>query len=421
MISRRHFLGASGAAAAAAGLTPGRAARASTVSAADRKFIFVVNYGGWDPTRVFATEFDNPAVDMERYAEAGMEGDLLYVAHDDRPSVTEFMQRNAEQVLLVNGILVPSIAHENCLRLSMTGTTATTRSDWPAMIADAASAEYPLPHMVIAGPSFPGALGGVVTRTGSSGQLQGLLSGDIISWSDTPTEGPGWRAEDVMDRYMARRFSAAADGARVARDQALLGALERSHERAQTLKDLLNVMDWSGGTSFANQLKMATDALALGISRCATLSFSYYGWDTHTQNDLYQSMNFEMLFGGLNDLMDALRVTPGTAGGSLADETVVMVLSEMGRTPQLNGSDGKDHWPYTSAMLVGPGVTGGRSIGGLDSYAYGKLIDFDTGEVDADNGRNLSVDSLGATVLTLAGVDPEEFMPGVPAVTGVLT
>lgn len=418
-MNRRTFLGAS-AAAAAAGLLPSRRARASTsVSGADLKFVFVVNYGGWDPTRVFAAEFDNPAFDMERLADSATVGDLSFVDSADRPSVRSFLETWYSRTLFINGILVPSIAHDNCLRLSMTGTTATTRSDWPSVIAAARSSDFSLPQLVVAGPSFPGDLGAMVTRTGSSGQLEALLSGNIRDWSDVPVGGPNARSEDILDSYMARRAAAAAAGASGAREIEQLAAFYRAVERGGELKNLLNVMDWGGGSGFTTQVRMAVDALSLGISRTVTLSTGY-GWDSHTQNDTTQSANFENLFAGLVSLMDMLSTQPGEVGETLADETVLVVLSEMGRTPQLNSADGKDHWPYTCTMVCGPNIAGNRVIGGFDYYAYGKTLDFESGEIDEDTGRNISVDSVGATLIQLAGIDSEEHLPGVQAISAVL-
>jgi hypothetical protein len=51
----------------------------------------------------------------------------------------------------------------------------------------------------------------------------------------------------------------------------------------------------------------------------------------------------------------------------LLESTLVVVLSEFGRTPKVNGSAGRDHWPdcYT-ALLAGGGVTGGAVFGSSD-------------------------------------------------------
>lgn len=420
MLTRRHLLRLGGGAAIAPMLLPVRHALAADTAPGALKFIYVVNYGGWDPTRVFATEFDNPNVDMERDADFGTIGNIQFADHEDRPAVRNFFARNYERSLIVNGVLVPSIAHDNCLKWQMTGTTAEGSSDWPAILAAARAGEFAIPHMVVSGPSFPGSLGGVVTRTGSSGQLSGLLDGSIIGWSDTPTAAPSTRAEDMMDRYLQRRAAAASQAARTTRDMALMGAYEQSLDQALTLKNLQGVIDFGSAASFGAQVRLGVDALAEGVSRCVTLSFSYYSWDTHIANDLYQSLNFEMLFTGLGDLMDRLRATPGELGGTLADETMVVVLSEMGRTPQLNAGEGKDHWPYTSVLFCGPGITGNRVVGGFDSLYYGELVDPTTGEV-TDTGSQLSSSALGATLLELCDIDPADYLTGTSALPGVLT
>jgi hypothetical protein len=385
----------------------------------DLKFVFVVNYGGWGPTRVFATEFDNPNVDMESTAQEGTFGNLRFVDHEDRPSVRNFLEYYYQKILFVNGILVPSVAHLNCLRLMLTGTTNNNSSDWPAMIAAKTAADYPLPHIVLEGPSYSGSLGGVVSRTGSSGQLEGLLNGEIIDWSDVATQGPSERAEDIMDRYLERRALAVQGNAKLERELEFANSFATSHGTAQSLKGLVGVTDFGSGTNFSAQIRLAVDTLSLGVSRCATIAYTGDIWDTHTNNDRDQSSNFEELFVGLQDLMNRLDTTFGHSTPYLSGETVVMVLSEMGRTPQLNESNGKDHWPYTSAMLIGPGLTTNRVVGGLDSYYYGELIDLASGELDP-NGADLSSASLGATLLNLADIEHGDYMPGVASIPGLL-
>jgi hypothetical protein len=413
--TRRRFLGTTGLTALGLGL-PFR--RGLAAGSGDLRFIFVYNYGGWDPTRVFASEFLNRSVDMEIDSEEDQLGDLSYVAHDERPSVTEFFQSWADRSLIVNGVMVPSIAHENCMKLSMTGTSSDGAADWPAILAGSVAEDFALPHLVVDGPSFPGTMGGFVTRTGSSGQFDGLLTGSILDWSDLPTSGPTRRAEDLLDAYLERRVAAVADGARAARTRELASSYASSLDRSLFLKGLQGIVDWDGGTGFASQIDLAVNALSLGISRCATISYSSY-WDSHELNDYYQNIAFEGLFSGLVSLMSTLSLTPGHSTDSMVDETVVVVMSEMGRTPALNSADGKDHWPYTSVLVTGPGVTGGRVVGGFDSYFYGETIDPDTGELDGD-GLDISIASLGATLLNLADVDHEEYLAGTLPLPGLL-
>jgi len=417
LLSRRSLLGASAASVGILGL-PFRPGYASPLAASAYKYIFVMNYGGWDPTRVFANEFSNPSVDMERLADSVTLGDLTYVSHEDRPSVDEFMHAFYERTMFVNGVLVPSVAHENCLKISMTGSTADGRSDWPAILASNQMSSFSLPHVVVGGPSYPGPLAGVSTRTGSSGQFEGLLSGEILEESDLPISLPASDLQEIMAHYMDKRVAAASMSARFAAEAALTESYANALSQANELKGLLHLADWSGGSALSDQLRLAVDLISMGVSRCATVSFTP-GWDTHTANDTDQSNNFEELFIELLDLQRSLEATPGEVADSLADETVVVVMSEMGRTPQHNDEKGKDHWPYTCMMICGPGIQGGRVIGGFDGLYYGQKIDLATAE-PSDDGVDITAASVGATLLQLADIDPAEFLTGIDPITGML-
>jgi hypothetical protein len=92
----------------------------------------------------------------------------------------------------------------------------------------------------------------------------------------------------------------------------------------------------------------------------------------------------------------------------------------MGRTPLLNQTNGKDHWPYTSVLMIGGGLTGGRVVGGFDDAYYGRLVDPSTGDT-TDEGEVLSAEAVGATLLAMADIDPEPYVSGVAPLQGVLT
>ncbi len=79
----------------------------------------------------------------------------------------------------------------------------------------------------------------------------------------------------------------------------------------------------------------------------------------------------------------------------LLDSTLVLALGEFGRTPKINGSAGRDHWPdcYT-ALLAGGGVTGGAVFGSSDKIGAYPATDPVT---PAD---------LAATVFWRFGIDP---------------
>jgi hypothetical protein len=85
------------------------------------------------------------------------------------------------------------------------------------------------------------------------------------------------------------------------------------------------------------------------------------GWDTHW--DHFKACE-GWLLPGLDRALSALLDDLGARG--LLDETLVVCLSEMGRTPQVNGKAGRDHWVGSYCALfagagVKPGVVHGRS------------------------------------------------------------
>jgi len=419
-MTRRHLLQGT-AAATALGLP--RLSRADT-AADGLKFIFVFNNGGWDPTRVFATEFRNGNVDMELRAEEATAGGITYVAHPDRPSVSSFIDAYHAEMLVLNGVQVRSIAHEICTMIALTGDTSGFKPDFATLIANHTGGDYTLPHLVLDGPSFPGELGTAVARTGARGQLEALLSGDILGWSDVPQPELPRPYEGTIDDYLARRVSARANLGRSAADQALSGAYADAFTKARDLKDYRYIMDFTTAGSLASQAQVAVDALSTGLSRCVSLGFPGFaggglGWDSHADNDDTQSTLFEGLFSGLGQLMQLLHATPGTSATTLAEETIVVVQSEMGRTPQLNATLGKDHWPYTSVMMLGPGLTTDRVVGAYNEGYVGELVDLDTAEVTG-SGRTLSAEAVGAALLSLADIDPAEHVAGADPLLGIL-
>jgi uncharacterized protein (DUF1501 family) len=417
MSTRRQFLTGSAAMVAAMGLP----IRAVAATPAERKFLFVFNPGGWDPTRVLVPAFDNPNVSMEAVAEPLTVGNLRVVDHPDRPSVRGFFEAHHARSVVLNGLMVRSIAHEICTMIAMTGTSEGTAPDWPAVLAASQKDGFTLPHLVLSGPSFPGDLGVAVARTGVNGQLAALLSGRALDNSDMPVRSLSAPAESVIDRYLARRVAARAGHPLGAVDARLTADMSGSLAKASALKDLQYGLDLAAGNGLADQIGVAVDALSMGVSRCVTLAHAgaQLGWDTHTNNDADQSVLWEELFQGLNQLVALLDATPGTSAPTLAEETTVVVLSEMGRTPAMNAFSGKDHWPYTAALLFGAGLQGDRQIGSFDTNFYGQPIDPVTGDV-SETGQVLSAESLGATLLAMADIDPEEYVSGVSPVLGVV-
>jgi hypothetical protein len=118
------------------------------------------------------------------------------------------------------------------------------------------------------------------------------------------------------------------------------------------------------------------------------------GWDTHwnhyprMRNELCPGLDLA-LYGLISDLDQR----------GMLDETLVVVTSEHGRTPQLNKAEGggRDHWSrvYTT-LMAGGGVARGRIVGASDKH----------GSDVAD--RPVSPKDQLATMYYLLGIDHEQ-------------
>ena len=84
---------------------------------------------------------------------------------------------------------------------------------------------------------------------------------------------------------------------------------------------------------------------------------------------------------------------------SLLDETLVVLISEHGRTPKVNNAagGGRDHWSRAySVLFTGGGVPRGQVIGATDAVA-GDVVE-----------RPISPKSLLATMYHLLGISPHQ-------------
>jgi hypothetical protein len=115
-----------------------------------------------------------------------------------------------------------------------------------------------------------------------------------------------------------------------------------------------------------------------------------YGWDTHANNfESVKGLSAE-LDAGWASLMSDLK------DRGLLDSTTIVWMGEFGRTPQINGQAGRDHFPRAwSCVLGGGGIAGGQ--------AYGKTT-ADGMDIAEDP---VEVTDVLATICTAMGVPPE--------------
>jgi hypothetical protein len=159
-----------------------------------------------------------------------------------------------------------------------------------------------------------------------------------------------------------------------------------------------------GATPFGDSLIVARNLVAANRgTRFVQTTFG--GWDHHsniyakTGSSLFTQMKtFDPAFGAL---LTDLSTMPGqSAGKTLLDETLVVVLGEFGRTTgNLNGQGGRDHFLRMSVVFAGGGIRGGQVIGSTDALGANAK------EFGWSGNRDVRPEDVTSTIYSALGID----------------
>jgi hypothetical protein len=163
-----------------------------------------------------------------------------------------------------------------------------------------------------------------------------------------------------------------------------------SRDAFNLAKEPAPVRDLYGPTPFARNCLLARRLVEAGVPLVTVYSFGNRDWDTHGAN--FSTLKDTLLpptDRGLAALLHDL-VSRG-----LLEETLVVWMSDMGRTPRINREAGRDHWSFCYSILVaGGGVRGGQVYGSSDrAAAY-------------PSTNPVSPADIAATIYHCLGVDP---------------
>lgn len=155
-------------------------------------------------------------------------------------------------------------------------------------------------------------------------------------------------------------------------------------------KEPPKVRDAYGSTAFARNCLLARRLVEAGVPMITVYSFGNRDWDTHDHN--FQNLK-NTLLPATDQGVSALLKDLDSRG--LLDETLVVWMGDMGRTPRINASAGRDHWSFCySIVMAGGGIRGGQVYGSSDrSAAY-------------PSTNPVSPADVAATIYHCLGIDP---------------
>jgi hypothetical protein len=452
-LSRRTFLkvlGAGGAASAAS--SPILRAFADPQTANDEFFLFVHALGGWDvmlwsdPRMAATTIIDPPSTvncrtdwldawttdtsvtlpDGGNPFKPNAAGKLSF-----GPGFGAKMLSRASQVLLFNGLSMNTVSHPDGQTYVTTGRHLfggrAAQSSIDTMLGNEAGVQQLLPVVSLQYPSF-------FVGSGLDQRAVPLRVSKVDTLAESLHRAPFYESAAERDAVTVVLSEEAHDLAEVAHDPttmnaialqlgALRGVLQKNLENSFSAKYLQTAYDSSFSFSKlliqqvpATNLAFAIEAFKNNFGRCVSVVFNAF--DTHFSNYTTQARAQQETFDSLSAFMDLLETTPHPTKPSdtLADHTHILVTSDFCRTPQINLSHGRDHYPNGSALVLSPRFRGGQVFGATDAD---QLLPTNLSGF-SDGPRPVSPPDVLATFLTAFGVQPRKYLRDGEAVTQLL-
>jgi len=143
-----------------------------------------------------------------------------------------------------------------------------------------------------------------------------------------------------------------------------------------------------GDTEFGRGCLAAIQLIGAGV-RCVEVTLN--GWDTHANNHESHIAQNAILDPAFAALIRELRTR------KMLDHTIVICAGEFGRTPKINATSGRDHWPTGfSIALAGGGFRAGHVHGATDPAG---------GEIDTMDKDAIRVADIHTTVQHALGIE----------------
>jgi uncharacterized protein (DUF1501 family) len=237
-----------------------------------------------------------------------------------------------------------------------------------------------------------------------SGFLPAIYQGTVLRTEGTPISNlvaagaPGQQRQmlDALNRWNERFASARPEDSRLA---AQLANYELAFRMQTAAPDLIRIDDETAATRELYGVDKEPTAkfgrMCLLARRMAERGVRYVqmfnnDWDGHGECAANHKANADRTDQPIAALLTDLKQR------GLLESTLVVWAGEFGRTPVMQGSNGRDHSPYGfSVWMAGGGVKGGQAIGATDELGF-RAVE-----------RKVHVHDLHATMLALLGFDHE--------------
>jgi len=383
----------------------------------DGPYYVVINAeGGWDTTYLMDPKGINEINHLYK------EGDILTKgAHKFAPtdkhkqagmSNEEFFGEFGDDLLVLNGLDYSVNNHAPGARYMATGKLdSTAYPTFAALVAGCKGLACPLSFLTFGGYSATGNLV-AMSRVPYLPSLRSLANADALEGNERSPYHDRF-ALDRIERTLEANLQTRSAPPRLPRaeraENMLFAAQANSLSLARVTPHLSRDIPRE---RLAQHAEIALASFKAGV--CVSANLNIAGFDSHDDNDNKQMRLIPELLAGVAYLIrraESLKIR---------DRLVVIVQSEMGRTPDYRRGTGKDHWSVGSVMFLGRGIKGNRVIGATDEKLFGVPLNPQTLACDKDKCIRVRPEQVHAALRELAGIADHAFSRRFPLGPGSL-
>lgn len=366
--------------------------------------------GGWDTTYLMDPKGVGEINRLYRDGDIQTEG-----AHKIAPiakhakggmSNEDFFKTYGKELLVLNGLDYSVNNHDPCARYMATGKLdSLAYPTFAALAAACKGTQYPLAFLTFGNYSSTGNLV-PMARIPYLQSLNLIANADGVGGNAKAPYHDPFVSEKIEKALKERTETREAEPC-LPRSERALSMLYAAQLNSQALKRVTPfVPKTSPKERLSQQADIALASFKAGICVSANLTIGQF--DSHNNNDEDQMKLIPEFLAGVDYLMRRSEEL------GIREKMVVVLQSEMGRTPTYNKGNGKDHWSVGSIMFLGRGIRGNRVIGATDEKQFLVPIDPKTLAVDKEKGVRVRPEHLHLALRELAGVADHAFAKQFP-------
>lgn len=330
---------------------------------------------------------------LEKHAQGGLTNEAFYA---------EF----GSELLTLNGLDYSVDNHAPASRYMATGKLdSQAYPTFAALVAACQGSTCPLAFLTFGNYSVTGNLV-AMSRVPYLPSLQRIANADAIHGNERSPYHDRF-ALSAIEQTLGEHHQTRANQLRMPRVQRGENMLYAAQTSSKSLRRVTEYIPQSlPKQRLCQQAEIALVSFKAGVCVSANLNIGQF--DSHANNDQDQTKLIPELLEGVAYLLHRAEEL------GIREQLIVIVQSEMGRTPHYNSGNGKDHWSIGSVMFLGRGIQGNRVLGETDEGQFAKPFDPQSGRVGEPQGIRVRPEHIHTALRELAGIADHPFSKQFP-------